>query len=649
MLDSLLCVVVKVLSWLVCHLPPSAVAAIGTTLGRLGYWLQPTRAQIGYANLTAAFGERFTPSQRRQIVRRVFGNLGAGAAELLRLPAIDAAYIERYVPVERFAQLEEAARSGRAVILLTAHYGNWELSSIVGALKGYPIVALARAQQGFPKLYQLLVSYRESKGCRIVHKGSAMRKLIRALDKREMVGIVGDQTSRQGLAVDFFGRPALFATGPFQLAYTSKAVILPVFIHRVRGPSHRIVIDVPPIDLSTAATEDDAVRAGITQFAARLTRHIEEDPAQWLWIHKRWKHTAARRVVILSDGKLGHVKQSLTVVAAYRERYPETTEQLVEVRYRSRLHRLIATWWASCIPGRIGSTWVMRTTLEPACAQRLAGLYADVVISCGSSVAPINVLLAADLSAKSVVIMNPAPIPLRKFTTAFVPVHDAVTPRPSVIQVDGALAQMSDERLRQAKEHVRQHERFRPVAGSEEGKPWIAVFLGGATPEYQATTAFVEALCGQVLAACEELDGYCVVTTSRRTPEAVERWLRERLGQHPRCRALFLAGRDALNGTLEGMLGWAQVVVVTAESISMVSEACASGRYVLVVEPPLRQTGSGPTKPQRYLRQLIARGYARQPSMPEVGHMIRHLIRQRPAHRRLDTYTIVRDAIARLL
>jgi KDO2-lipid IV(A) lauroyltransferase len=134
-------------------------------------------------------------------------------------------------------------------VFVTGHFGNWELSSIAAALRGHPIIALARAQRTLPRLYALLVSYRESKGCTVVHKGGAVKRLIAALEQGGFVGIVGDQASRQGIPVEFFGRLALFAPGPFELAHRKGALILPAFIHRVRGPFHRIVVE-PPIVLS---------------------------------------------------------------------------------------------------------------------------------------------------------------------------------------------------------------------------------------------------------------------------------------------------------------------------------------------------------------------------------------------------------------
>jgi len=311
MVDWLACVLVKVLGWGLCRLPPSACVWIGARLGGLAYWVQPKRAHIGYVNLKAALGDRLNHFEARRVIREVFAQMGAGVAEMLRLPAVDAAYVDRYIEIVGQSHLDAAMNSGRPLIILTGHMGNWELGPIVAAIRGYPITALARAQDRLPKLYQLLVSYRESKGCRVIHKGGAAVKLAEALRRGEVVGIVADQASTRGMFVEFFGRPALFTTGPAVVAQSTGAVLLPIFMHRKRGPFHRLVIE-PAIEMPPHLKPEEAPQVVAKQFAACLSRHVEEDPGQWLWVHRRWKHTPARRVLVLSDGKLGNVRIDLS-------------------------------------------------------------------------------------------------------------------------------------------------------------------------------------------------------------------------------------------------------------------------------------------------------------------------------------------------
>jgi len=649
MLDWLAWTFVKALGALLCRLPPEVAIWLGRRMGDVAYWLQPKRRRIGVLNLRAAFAGGLMPAQAQRIIRGCFREIGTGILELLRLPVMDQAYMERYVTVENYGIYEAAMASGKPVVLLTAHYGNWELSSIVSAMKGHPIAALARVQEKFPRLYRLLISYRESKGCTIVHKGGAMKRLLTSLDGKRPIGIVGDQASRQGLLIDFFGRPAFFAKGPFDVAYSKGALIVPAFIRRLRGPSHQITIE-PPFALSRQQEKAPAVRQGVERYAALLERHIRQDPSQWLWMHKRWKHTPARRALILSDGKAGHLKQSLAVVELLRERNPQVSHEVAQVAYRHRLLRALCLCWSWWVPAGWGGTRCLQYALSPASARAILTRYADLIVSCGASTVPVNELWARQNRAKSIVIMNPAPLPLRRFDLVIAPRHDGLPQRRNVIQTVGAISLIQDGRLAQAVDRLSAHPKFRAAAPDGVRRPVVAVFIGGETSQYTLGAGFVEGMVAQVLSTCELVNGRCLVTSSRRTPAAVERVLAERLGKHARCQLLLLASRDQLNGTMEGMLGAADVAVVTGESVSMVSEACASGRRVVVVEPPLRQANRlGLTKHQRFLRDLAKDGHVRVSPIPELGHAIRRALGDAGAPKRLDNLTAIREAVSRLL
>lgn len=655
MLDWLACTVVRAASGLLCRLSPSLAVRIGAGMGALAWWLQRERTHLGLRNVRAAFGGTLTPAEARRIIRACYRQLGAGMAELLRLPVIDQAYLKRFITIEGVRHFDEAIASGRPVIFLTGHYGNWELASIVAALRGHPIVALARAQARLPRLYRLLVSFRESKGCTVVHKGGAMRRLVAALEAGRPVGIVADQASRQGIPVPFFGRPALFATGPFGLAYGKDALLVPVFIRRVRGPIHAITVE-PAMRLPRDLPKAEAVRQGIEWFAALLARHIQRDPSQWLWMHNRWKHTPARRALVLSDGKAGHVRQSLVVVEALRERRPDLTSQVLEVRYRNAAGRLLALVASIAAPD---AARCLEYALTQDTHQALPGQPADVIISCGASTAPVNVLWSRATGARSVVIMNPAPIPLGRFSLVITPRHDGLPQRPHVVQTEGALiGPMPEARLAQATARLSAHAKFRPApesagegarTGALHAHPIIAVFIGGDAARYEVRQAFVEAMVRQVQSACEAMDGWYLVTTSRRTAPDVERALAERIGRDPRCRLLLLASRDPLDGTMEGLLGSADVALVTGESISMVSEACTSGRRVIVVEPPLRAERGSPTKHHRFLEDLARARHLRLAPVPELGLAIRRALTDAQPPLRLENFEIVREALARVL
>ena len=92
------------------------------------------------------------------------------------------------------------------------------------------------------------------------------------------------------------------------------------------------------------------------------------------------------------------------------------------------------------------------------------------------------------------------------------------------------------------------------------------------------------------------------------------------------------------------------MLVVTGESVSMVTEACASGGAVIIVDPPTRRSADGRlTKPQRYVRLLVDEGYAAHHVIPEVGRAVRRSLTQPRPVRRLNPYDVVRDAMQRLV
>lgn len=648
MLDSAACWLVKTVGDFFCRLPPIWAIRFGSGLGRLICRFRGKRVHVGVLNLLAAYDGTMTALEAQKIARQSFRQLIAGVFELLRLPVMDAAYGERYLHVDDMRPLEKAWETGRPVILLTGHYGNWELSSIKSALIGKPMVELARSQKNFPKLYALLVSYRESKGNRVVHKGSGLKHLIRALDNGEMVGIVGDQASRSGQLVNFFGRRAYFATGPFSLAYDKNALIMPAFIRREKGPYHRIYFE-PLIDPRQEENRDEAVLQGVKQFAAGLEKQIKAAPAQWLWMHKRWKHTPSRRVLVLTDGKMGHQKQSEVVGRAIEEQSDQVLRRTVSVAYRSRFRRTlvtaVSTWWPKqSIPRLL--QWAL--TLDS--AQAVTSAYADIIISAGSQCTPINALWSRFNHAKAITLMNPAPVPRRCFDLIIAPAHDRLPQAPNIVAIQGALARITDQELHQAAEDLKAHPGYRNADSSQPARSQLAVFLGGDTDDYVFTIAFAKDLLEQLLLVCEKQGADLLLTTSRRTPKHVTDFLERQLAQSDRCRFFLNASRGRLEGTFMGMLGTADVCVVTAESISMITETCSSGKPVVVVPPPLKQSGHTLSmRHQTFLQNLQEGGFILMSPLSELAFNTERTLTNKKTIRPLDNFTVVRDSIQKVI
>ncbi len=272
-------------------LPDFVLYWLGALGGLIGYLLDRRHVRIGLKNLELAFAQR-SEKERRQILRASYVNLGRDAAEYIRLAGFFRERLKRRITYERleyWAQLA-ACYPGRGILVLSAHFGNFELLAPAHALHGFQI-SLVHHTQRFLAGDALMTFVRERVGVNILRKNSAARGVLSALRRNQLVGIPFDQNAkrRDAVWVPFFGEPAATMTGLARLAEVSGAPVVPVFI--VRQPdchSHRILIlDEIPLVRDSAGTLD------IEQTTARFVHSIEEIvaeyPEQFLWTHRRYR------------------------------------------------------------------------------------------------------------------------------------------------------------------------------------------------------------------------------------------------------------------------------------------------------------------------------------------------------------------------
>jgi len=157
-------------------------------------------------------------------------------------------------------------------------------------MKGYPVSVVGRSLNN-RRLDRLLVAHRERFGLRNIARGKATRQILRALHRGEMVGFLIDQdTEVEGTFVDFFGRSAYTPTGPITLALKLGAPIVPVAIHRERDDTYHLVVR-PRMELAQTGDETEDKRINTANCSKILEDFIREHPAQWVWMHRRWKTT----------------------------------------------------------------------------------------------------------------------------------------------------------------------------------------------------------------------------------------------------------------------------------------------------------------------------------------------------------------------
>jgi KDO2-lipid IV(A) lauroyltransferase len=272
-------------------LPDFVLDLLGALAGRAAFRLDARHVRIGLRNLEIAFPQS-TPAERRRILRESYINLGRSGAEYVRLGGFFYRSLLRRVRYEGLEIWEEHKRLAprRGVLILTAHFGNFELLAAAHAMHGHQVCLVHHTQRFLPG-DALMTFVRERAGVEIIRKHAAARAVLRALRAGEMVGIPFDQNAKrsEALFVPFFSELAATTSGLARLARISGAAVVPVFI--VRDPNrrtHRIVIKAEIAQQHTADAQADMLE-NTRRFVAAIEQMVRAYPEQFLWTHRRYR------------------------------------------------------------------------------------------------------------------------------------------------------------------------------------------------------------------------------------------------------------------------------------------------------------------------------------------------------------------------
>lgn len=272
-------------------LPLSAALRVGAWLGEIFYLFDRRDRRIALFNLNIAFPEK-TVTEHRRILRASCRNLGRVAAEFCHLQRLDVAGLSQLVSFADRAAWEHAIeRAGqRGAVILTAHFGNWELLAYAHGLLGHPVTLVHRAMRN-AIFDQAITAVRSTAGTRAIKKRAAAKEALRTLKQRGMLAIPADQNQifSYGVFVDFFGLPACTTPGPARLAMLTGAPLYPVFLVR-EGESKRHRIEVlPEVEMVTIGDREADIQVNTQRCTAIIEGMIRRYPEQWIWFHKRWK------------------------------------------------------------------------------------------------------------------------------------------------------------------------------------------------------------------------------------------------------------------------------------------------------------------------------------------------------------------------
>jgi Kdo2-lipid IVA lauroyltransferase/acyltransferase len=273
--------------WKVRLLPYRWSLRLGSGLGTLVFRIWGKRRQIAIDNLSRVFPDK-TPVQVRTIALSVFRNIGKTLIEFVAAGAWSKEKVLDEVSFAGREHLDTALDKGKGVVLLSAHFGNWEVLGIALSAVGYKVNVLARPLDN-PLLDKVVNDIRSRFGTWIIANSNSIKDVIRVLRKNESVGILMDQNLYENATfVDFFGK--LAATTPIipLLAQKTNVAIIPIRMLRLSNNKFKIIIQ-PELILKDIPDRQEYARVNTRLCNEVIEQWIKLDPDQWFWVHNRWK------------------------------------------------------------------------------------------------------------------------------------------------------------------------------------------------------------------------------------------------------------------------------------------------------------------------------------------------------------------------
>lgn len=268
-------------------IPFDKASALGGWFGRkIGPKLKIS--WIARYNLMKVFPNK-TPAEIDKIVVEMWDNLGRTFCEYPHLRWLCSHYEDRieFVHPEVFEKIRD---DGKAGLLFSAHYGNWEVASLIGNKFNFDLHRIFRPANNLYVEWAFRYFRNKIPG-KLVPKGKRFfRQIVEEVRKGGHFALMIDQKMNSGISSDFFGFPVMTTPSMMKLALKYKLPVLPAFVVREKG-AHFKVIPEPEVNLIRTGNMDDDIITNMNNVHHIVEKWIKERPEQWLWLHQRWPET----------------------------------------------------------------------------------------------------------------------------------------------------------------------------------------------------------------------------------------------------------------------------------------------------------------------------------------------------------------------
>ena len=277
------------LKFLIFILPSSLQNLLAKFLAFAFMKLKKKRFHIVMTNLDLAFGETKSKEEKLEIAKKCYYNFAKylGINFILNQNTTKQKILKQVVfKNEHF--LLDAIRSGRPIIVTTAHFGQWEIFGLAVAAHFGPSSVLGRRLDS-SVMDKILRANRAQFDVELIDKDGGAKDILKALKARRIVGILVDQNTapKDGIKVQFFGKDVLHTPAASVLAQKTNALIINAFIYQ-KGENLNEICFEEPIDISTFDKEDAVQKATQMQCSA-CEEMVRTRPEEYFWFHQRFK------------------------------------------------------------------------------------------------------------------------------------------------------------------------------------------------------------------------------------------------------------------------------------------------------------------------------------------------------------------------
>lgn len=293
--DFVIYLVVRTLVCVLQGIPIAWAAGFANLLATVAYRVDRRHRNVAAENLRFAFPNH-SPKEIDHLVRGCYRHFCTLLVEMILLPRKLRVHNWRtYATLVRQGPVLDGLLDRRPMLIVTAHFGNWEMAGYVLGAVGFRTFAIARVLDN-PYLEDFLKRFRQATGQTIIAKKDDFDRLTTVLANGGKVATLADQDAGpKGVFVDFFGRPASAhkAVAMMAMAYHARMVV--VGNPRVGRLLEYEVVCEDVIDPDEYARRPDAVKAITQRYHAALESLIRRHPEQYFWLHRRWKSQPAVR------------------------------------------------------------------------------------------------------------------------------------------------------------------------------------------------------------------------------------------------------------------------------------------------------------------------------------------------------------------